>query len=196
MSMTNVCSSVILCLVIELKGKWSIRQRRRFHSTPIVFVGTPHRSPLWCNLHSYFCVCQRGRKFEKGAYISLTSIRFWRFMPKGEKVWAQSKRIAPPPYFKNEVFQINILLCSKGGENSIFKICKTLLNTKRRILFRGEFCFSQRKSIWDRGRKFQILKMLSSILFIYLWLFAKWFWKEFYKGFAKTKLVVQCGPKL
>jgi hypothetical protein len=36
MSTTNVFSSVILCLVIELKGKWSIRQRRRFHSTPSV----------------------------------------------------------------------------------------------------------------------------------------------------------------
>jgi hypothetical protein len=36
MSMTNVSSSVFLCLVIELKGKWSIWQRRRFHSTPLV----------------------------------------------------------------------------------------------------------------------------------------------------------------
>jgi hypothetical protein len=36
----------------------------------------------------------------KGAYISLTSIRFWRFMPKGEKVLAQSKRTAPPPISK------------------------------------------------------------------------------------------------
>jgi hypothetical protein len=37
----------------------------------------------------------------KRAYISLTRIRFWRFMPKGEKVLAQSKRTAPPPIFKN-----------------------------------------------------------------------------------------------
>jgi hypothetical protein len=36
MSMTNVFSSVFSCLVIELKGKCSIRQRRRFHSTPSV----------------------------------------------------------------------------------------------------------------------------------------------------------------
>jgi hypothetical protein len=39
----------------------------------------------------------------------------------------------------NEVFQIDILLCSKKGESSIFENCKTLLNTKRRILFRGSF---------------------------------------------------------
>jgi hypothetical protein len=56
----------------------------------------------------------------KGLYFT-QSIRFWRFMPKGEKVLGQSKRTAPPPYFKR-VFQIGILLCSKGGENSIFKI--------------------------------------------------------------------------
>jgi hypothetical protein len=47
-------------------------------------------------------------------------------MPKGERVLAQSKRTAPPPNFKNDFqigkFQIGILLCSKGGEVSIFKI--------------------------------------------------------------------------
>src|SRR5688572_26402666 len=90
MSMTNVFLSVVLCLVIELKGKWSIRQRRRFHSTPLVFAGIPHHSPLWYNLHSYLFVCHWGES--RRAYISLTSIRFWRFMPKGEKVLAQSKR--------------------------------------------------------------------------------------------------------
>jgi hypothetical protein len=57
----------------------------------------------------------------KGLYFTL-SIRFWRFMPKGEKVLAQSKRTAPPPNFKTHDFQIGILLCSKGGESSIFKI--------------------------------------------------------------------------
>ena len=51
---------------------------------------------------------------------------------------------------------------------------------------RGEFhpggvLFSQRKSIWNRGRKFQILKMLLKILFIYLWLLCKRLWKEFPK---------------
>jgi hypothetical protein len=44
--------------------------------------------------------------FAKGGEISYkglifhSSIRFWRFMPKGEKVLAQSKRTAPPPIFK------------------------------------------------------------------------------------------------
>jgi hypothetical protein len=47
-------------------------------------------------------------------------------MPKGEKVRAQSKRTAPPPISKNlvfpRIFSIGILLCSKGGENSISKM--------------------------------------------------------------------------
>jgi hypothetical protein len=58
-----------------------------------------------------------------------SSIHFWRFMPKGEKVLAQSKRTAPPPIFKKirkgfkmMNFSIDILLYSKGGESNIFKI--------------------------------------------------------------------------
>jgi hypothetical protein len=51
-------------------------------------------------------------------------------MPKGEKILAQSKRTAPPPIeklklrkgFKMMKFSIDILLSSKGGESSIFKI--------------------------------------------------------------------------
>jgi hypothetical protein len=61
---------------------------------------------------------------------------------KGEK-WAQSKRTAPPPISKKLkcwIFSIDSLLCSKGGESSISKwYIKTLLNTKRRISFRGSF---------------------------------------------------------
>jgi hypothetical protein len=78
----------------RLKGNWSLRRRQGFHSTPSnysSFAVAPHRSPTWYNLHSYI-ICQRERKSR--AYISLTSIRFWRFMPNGEKVLAQSKRIA------------------------------------------------------------------------------------------------------
>jgi hypothetical protein len=45
----------------------------------------------------------------------------------------------------------------------------------------GGVLFSQRKSIWNRGRKFQILKMLLKILLIYLWLSCKRLWKEFPK---------------
>jgi hypothetical protein len=43
-------------------------------------------------------------------------------MPKGEKVLAQSKRTAPPPNFKNDVFKLVPYYVQKGGESSIFKI--------------------------------------------------------------------------
>ena len=61
-------------------------------------------------------------KGEESNSRALMTPFFWRFMPKGEKVLAQSKRTAAPPNFKTNDFQIGILLCSKGGESSIFKI--------------------------------------------------------------------------
>jgi hypothetical protein len=67
--MTNVFSSVLLCLVIELKGKWSIQQRRRFHSTSLVFAGIPHHSPLWYNLHSSLFICHWGES-KMGLYFT------------------------------------------------------------------------------------------------------------------------------
>jgi hypothetical protein len=53
---------------------------------------------------------------------------------------------------------------------SFFKISiyfKTLLKAKRRISFRGSFIKSKEKHL-KQGEKFQILKMLLAILFIYL----------------------------
>jgi hypothetical protein len=44
---------------------------------------------------------------------------------------------------------------------------KTLLKIKRSISFRGSFVFSKEKHL-KQGEKFQILKMLLTILFIYL----------------------------
>jgi hypothetical protein len=120
-------------------------------------------------------------------------------MPKGEKVLAQSKRTAPPIYQFQKYVQmmkffnssIDILLYSKGEESSIFKI--DILKPSRTLrggFYWGGILFSQRKSIWNRGRKFQIFKMLLKILF------AKGLWKEFTKEFAKTKHVVQTWSKM
>jgi hypothetical protein len=84
----------------------SSAKTKGFHSTPSnssSFAIAPQRSPIWYNLHSYI-IYQRGRKFEKG--LSLISIRFWRFMPKGEKVLAQKQKDRTTTNFKNVVFQI------------------------------------------------------------------------------------------
>jgi hypothetical protein len=70
---------------------------------------------------------------------------------------------------------------------------KTLLKAKRRISFRGSFVKSKEKHL-KQGEKFQNLKMLLAIL--YLWLFAKDFEKDFPERFAKTKQVVQMWSKM
>jgi hypothetical protein len=59
----------------------------------------------------------------------------------GESISPKQKDRTTTNDFSIGKFQIGILLCSKGGESSIFKIdiLKTLLNTKRRISLRGSF---------------------------------------------------------
>jgi hypothetical protein len=104
-------------------------------------------------------------------------------------------------FLKTSCFQrilsFGILLCSKGGESSISKIDISKPSwTLRGGSHLGGVLFSQRKSIWNRGRKIQILKMLCKILFNYLWLLQKNFEKDFTKEFAKTKHVVQTWSKI
>jgi hypothetical protein len=90
-----------------------------------------------------------------------------------------------------KVFNWYILVCLLPKLVSI----KTLLKAKRRISLRGSFVKSKEKHL-KQGRKFQILKMLLEILFIYLWLFAKRLWKKIPKEFEKTKQVVQAWSKM
>jgi hypothetical protein len=146
-----MCFQVYCMISHRLKGKKGVfRRRQGFHSTPscyLHFTVTPHRSPIWYNLHSYI-VCQR-RRANIRAYISLTSIGFWRFMPKGEKVLPQSKRTAPPPISKIMFFQFVLKKFFEWVSYFWYNfklvwplsklISKTLLNTKRRIYLRGSF---------------------------------------------------------
>jgi hypothetical protein len=64
---------------------------------------------------------------------------------KGGEFMGQSKRTAPPPIFKLQKPSWQL-----RGE-----------------LFQEELLFSPRKSIWNRGRNFKILKMLLEIIFLY-----------------------------
>ena len=80
-------------------------------STPLHQITHPSPSlrvalQLWYNLHSYFG-CQRGESSLKGLIFHST-IRFWRFMPKGEKVLAQSKRTTPPSISKMKSFKFGL----------------------------------------------------------------------------------------
>jgi hypothetical protein len=156
-----MCFQVISMLSRRLKGKWSLRRRQGFHSTLSVLSTLRHHSTLSLHIgiifHSYI-ICQSGRQLIERAYISLTSIRFWRFMPKGEKVLAQSKRTAPHHHqFQNfslaicfkEVFSNWYLIVDIiTNWYTLFKIIiKTLLNTKRRISLRGSFVQSKEEHL-------------------------------------------------
>jgi hypothetical protein len=61
-------------------------------------------------------------------------------------------------------------MCFQKGEKVLVssKIYKTLLNTKRRISLRGSFVLVKGKTFETVGENFKILKILLSILFIYL----------------------------
>jgi hypothetical protein len=107
-AMINVFFKCVSNQVIGiLKGNWSLRQRQRLPLHSIT-----HPSPtlqaslhLWYNLHSYVLFAKGEKVVITGLYF-IPSIRFWRFMPKGEKVLAQSKRTAPPPNFKINDFKL------------------------------------------------------------------------------------------
>jgi hypothetical protein len=105
-----MCFQVNIMLSHRLKGEMesSAKTRLPLHSIDYSsFAVTPHRSSIWYNLHSYI-IYQRGRKFEKGAYTSLTSIRFWRFMPKGGESISPKQKDRTTTNFKNIVFQIEL----------------------------------------------------------------------------------------
>jgi hypothetical protein len=61
-----------------------------------------------------------GESSYRRAYISL-KYPFLAIHAKGGESITQSKRTAPPPNFKNKDSQIDILLCSKGGEGMLKK---------------------------------------------------------------------------
>jgi hypothetical protein len=110
---------VNIMLSHRLKGKWS-PQRRQKASTPLHRI--IHPSPSLHNALQFGIIFTpilftKGGKFWKRAYISLTCIRFWRFIPKGEKVLAQSKRTAPPPNSK-----ICLSICIKEVFLKSFKL--------------------------------------------------------------------------
>jgi hypothetical protein len=116
-------------------------------------------------LHSYLFTIwkkvldpQKGRKMQKGTQ----SLRFWRLMPKGEKVLSPKQRTAPPFqkiskwsligifsigiyfnwYILKLVSGINWDLCFTWFIKVKFQFgtyLKTLLKAKRRISFRGSF---------------------------------------------------------
>jgi hypothetical protein len=163
MSMTNVFSSIFSCLVIGLKGKWSLRRRQGFHSTLSVPFILRHHSSLALHIgiifHSYI-ICQRGRQLTKGL-IFHSKYPFLAIHTKGGESISPKQKDRTTTNFQfskfkrswNDEFSIGIvfqfgfkevfsnwyLTCDIiSNWYTLFKInIKTLLNTKRRISLRG-----------------------------------------------------------
>jgi hypothetical protein len=87
-----------------------------------------------------------GESLKKGLYIT-HKYPFLAIHAKGEESMTPKQKDRTTTKFKMKFLKFDILLCSKGGESSIFKNCKTLLNMKRRILFRGGFILVKGKGI-------------------------------------------------
>jgi hypothetical protein len=90
-----------------LKGKWSIRQRHRFHSTSSVLsflAGIPPALQIWYNLHSYI-IYQKGRESNKGLYFT-HKYPFLAIHAKGGESISPKQKDRTTTNFKNVVFQI------------------------------------------------------------------------------------------
>jgi hypothetical protein len=92
-------------------------------STPLLILRHRFTLRLWYNLHLYVLFAKGEKVVNKGLYF-IPSIRFWRFMPKGEKVWPKAKGPHHHPNFKINDFQlVNFKLvspCVLKGEKVVF----------------------------------------------------------------------------
>jgi hypothetical protein len=121
--------------------------------------------------------CQRGREYEPKA--------------KGQH-HHQFQKLSSLEYFQLVSYYV------QKGEKVVFQkfYIKTLLNTKRRISFRGSFCLVKGKAFETGGeKKFQILKTLCksySFTFDYL---QKNFEKDLQNCLQKQNMWCKRGPK-
>ena len=126
-------------------------------------------------------------------------IPFLAIHAKGGESKSPKQKDRTTTNFKNlsvEYFSIDILLCSKGGESSISKwYIKTLLNTKRRISFRGSFVLVKGKAFETKGEYFKSWKCFSkSYLFTFDYL-QKSLKRIYKKNLQKQNMWCKRGPK-
>jgi hypothetical protein len=86
------------------------------------------------------------------------------------------------------IFQIGIV--------NLLSICKTLLNTKRRISIQGEFLFKSKEKHLKQGEKISNLENASCKLIHIPLTICKRTLKRFSKRICKTKQVVQAWSKI
>jgi hypothetical protein len=133
MSMTNVLSSVLLCLVIDIEMKMEYSAKKvlplKLHYYLLVFRIILHYSIIFTHVFIY----QRGRKFDnKGLYLT-HKYPFLAIHAKGGESMSPKQKDRTTTKFKNEVFNL-ISYCVQKGE----KIVSSKL-AKPSWTLRGEF---------------------------------------------------------
>jgi hypothetical protein len=120
-----MCFQVYFKSSHRLKGNSSLRRRQRLplHSIESLILRRRSEQLFVFGIIFTHMLFTKGGESSLGGLIFHSCIRFWRFMPKGEKVSAQSKRTAPPPISKicsnDEIFQV-ISYCFQNGEKVVF----------------------------------------------------------------------------
>jgi hypothetical protein len=133
----------------RLKGKWSLRRRQDFHSTPSIIHLLPSlRTALQFGIIFTHLLFAKGRESKKGLY-STHKYPFLAIHAKGGESISPKQKDRTTTNFKNLVFQLVFKMCFSNwylicdiisiGIPSSKLISKTLLNTKRRISLRGSF---------------------------------------------------------
>jgi hypothetical protein len=186
----------ISCISLRLKGKWSIRQRQNFHSTPSVLFTLCRYStisPIGIIFH-LFLFYQWGRKDKKGSQTSL----FFAINAKGGEILSPKQKDHTTNFknFQNDDLCLSFqlvwyfqLVYLKDGISKLVSKYKFQLKPSWRL--RGEFysggvLFSQRKSIWNRGEISKLENASYNIIHIPLTI-CKSLWKEFPKRICKNK---------
>jgi hypothetical protein len=114
----------ISCISLRLKGKWSIRQRQRFHSTPSVLITLCWYSiisPLWYNLHPYYLLVPMREKVKRALKTPFFAIN----AKGGESISPKQKDRTTMPISKNFETSLRYFKCSSIG---IFEISIPLRN--------------------------------------------------------------------
>jgi hypothetical protein len=102
------------CIERELESSAKTKASTPLHQ--LILHRRSNQLSVFGIIFTHILFAKREKVFYKGLYFTQVSV-FWRFMPKGEKVLAQSKKTAPPPNFK--IFKL-LSHCVQKGEKVVF----------------------------------------------------------------------------
>jgi hypothetical protein len=129
----------------------------------------------------------KGRESYSRAYISLKVSVFGDSCQRGRKYEPKAKGPHHHQFqklsFSKSIFNWYLSYCVQKGEKAVFQklYIKTLLNTKRRISFRGSFCLVKGKAFETGGENFKSWTCFAKSYSFTFDLFAKELWKGFTK---------------